>query len=252
MPDSTISGLPAATTPLAGTEVVPLDQTGATKKVAVSDLIAYGRSFTTNAQTGTTYTLVSSDRAKLVTFNNASAVAVTLPAASTFGAGWYFYVENRGAGTVTITPTTSTIDGGATLIVKTNQGALIMGDGTNYVTALQGASFDPSKNVASGRFTADAGAVNAQTGTTYTLAATDNGGIVTLSNASAITVTVPSGLGKGFSVICIQIGAGQVTFSPSSTTLNGRNGLKTGGQHAAVSLIAYVADTFNVAGDTTT
>ena len=38
--------------------------------------------------------------------------------------------------------------------------------------------------------------------------ATDNGGVVTLSNASAITVTVPSGLGTGFSCICIQIGAG--------------------------------------------
>lgn len=113
-------------------------------------------------------------------------------------------------------------------------------------------AFDDTNKVVSGQFTVDGSGVNAQTGTTYTLAATDNGGIVTLSNASAITVTVPSGLGKGFSVICIQIGAGQVTFSASGTTLNNKNGLKASGQHAAVSLIAYVANTFNVSGDTTT
>ena len=33
--------------------------------------------------------------------------------------------------------------------------------------------------------------VNAQTGTTYTLTASDNGKVVTLDNASAITLTVP-------------------------------------------------------------
>lgn len=40
MADSKISALPAASTPLAGTEVLPIVQSGATKKVAVSDLTA--------------------------------------------------------------------------------------------------------------------------------------------------------------------------------------------------------------------
>src|SRR5687768_16636190 len=63
-----------------------------------------------NAQTGTTYTVLAKDRGKLVTFTNAAAIAVTLPVASTtaFGADWYVYIQNRGAGAVTITPTTST------------------------------------------------------------------------------------------------------------------------------------------------
>lgn len=114
-------------------------------------------------------------------------------------------------------------------------------------------TFDDTNKVAKGQFTVDSGGVNAQTGTTYTLAATDNGAVVTLNNASSITVTVPSGLGKGFSCICIQIGAGQVTFSAGSgATLNAANGLKTANQHSAVSLISYVANTFNVAGDTAT
>jgi len=38
MANTTISGLPAATTPLAGTEVVPIVQDGVTKQVAVSDI----------------------------------------------------------------------------------------------------------------------------------------------------------------------------------------------------------------------
>lgn len=87
----------------------------------------------TNAQTGTTYTVLSSDLGKLVTLSNASAVAVTLPqATSAFGAGWYFRAQNKGAGTVTITPTTSTINGAATLTLTTGQGAHIVSDGTNY------------------------------------------------------------------------------------------------------------------------
>ena len=53
--------------------------------------------------------------------------------------------------------------------------------------------------------------VNAQTGTTYTTASTDNGGVVTLSNGSAITVTL-SNIPANGRVIFEQLGAGQVTF----------------------------------------
>lgn len=94
--------------------------------------------------------------------------------------------------------------------------------------------------------------VNAQTGTTYSLQASDNGKVVTCSNGSAITVTVPSGLGANFACEVIQIGAGQVTFAASSTTLNSYLGnLKLAGQHAAATLVAYVADTFNISGNLT-
>lgn len=87
-----------------------------------------------NAQTGTSYTFVTGDSAKLVTFSNASATAVTLPVATTsgFGAGFSLDTQNLGAGTVTITPTTSTINGVATLVLTTNKGCSITSDGTNY------------------------------------------------------------------------------------------------------------------------
>jgi hypothetical protein len=93
--------------------------------------------------------------------------------------------------------------------------------------------------------------VNAQTGTTYTIQASDNGQIVTLSNASAITVTVPSGLGAGFNCLLIQIGAGQVSLTASGVTINNRQShLKLAGQHAGATLASYVANVFNFSGDT--
>jgi len=52
MADTKISGLPASTTPLAGTEVLPIVQSGSTVKVAVSDLTA-GRAISALSLTST-------------------------------------------------------------------------------------------------------------------------------------------------------------------------------------------------------
>jgi hypothetical protein len=62
--------------------------------------------------------------------------------------------------------------------------------------------------------------VNAQTGTTYTPVLTDAAKMVTLSNASAITVTLPPNssvaYAAGSKIDFIQKGAGQVTFAQGS------------------------------------
>ncbi len=62
--------------------------------------------------------------------------------------------------------------------------------------------------------------LNAQTGTTYTLVLTDNGRLVTLSNASAIAVTVPLNSSVAYATGAIvniqQIGAGAVTIQGAS------------------------------------
>jgi hypothetical protein len=57
MADKKISALTAATTPLAGTEVLPIVQSGATVKVAVSDLTA-GRAISATQLTLTTGNLI--------------------------------------------------------------------------------------------------------------------------------------------------------------------------------------------------
>lgn len=76
------------------------------------------------------------------------------------------------------------------------------------------------------------------TGTTYTLLETDRGKVVTLSNASPITVTMPNSLPIGWSATVIQKGAGQVTFSPASgaTLRNRSTHSKIAGQYGMVSL----------------
>jgi hypothetical protein len=93
---------------------------------------------TINPQVGTSYTVVDGDCGKLVTFNNASPVAVTLPQAngSTFVSGWSVDYQNKGAGAVTITPITSTINGGSSLTLSQNQGMHCDSDGTNYSCVL--------------------------------------------------------------------------------------------------------------------
>lgn len=86
-----------------------------------------------NAQTGTSYTFVQSDYGKLVTFSNASTIAGSL-LNSGLTADWFCYVENRGAGSLTLTPGSGTIDGAGTLVLATEEGAIICYDGTNFFT----------------------------------------------------------------------------------------------------------------------
>lgn len=87
-----------------------------------------------NPQTGTTYTYVAGDQGKLVTHTNAAAIAGTLPIASSLPNGWWADIQNVGAGALTITPTTSTINGVAALVLRAGQGVHIVGDGSNYFT----------------------------------------------------------------------------------------------------------------------
>jgi hypothetical protein len=88
-----------------------------------------------NPQTGTSYTILASDCQKLVTFNNASAVAVTVPAAGgSFPAGFKFSAKDIGAGTATLTPASGTIGGSSSLTLTTGQGCDITSDATNWQT----------------------------------------------------------------------------------------------------------------------
>lgn len=103
-----------------------IDASNVTNLPAASELV--------NAQSGTTYTVLTGDRGKVITYTNAGAIAVTLPQANggTFSAGWYADFVNLGATDVTITPTTSTIGGAANFVLHGKQGIRVISDGTNY------------------------------------------------------------------------------------------------------------------------
>lgn len=95
--------------------------------------------------------------------------------------------------------------------------------------------------------------VQAEKTTNYTLAATDNGTIIPFNSASALTVTVPSGLPVPFTCMIFQKGTGQVTIGTSSTTRQHRlSHTKTAGQYSFVSIVLHVSNTFAIQGDTAT
>lgn len=85
-----------------------------------------------NAQTGTTYSLLTGDCGKFLTQSNSAAAAWTLLAPATAGNGYWFDVQNIGAGGLTLTPAAGTINGSANLSVGTGQGVHIVSDGVNY------------------------------------------------------------------------------------------------------------------------
>ena len=90
----------------------------------------------------------------------------------------------------------------------------------------------------------------AQTGTTRTLSAADNGKVIYCTSGSATTITCAAGLGAAFSCTIIQGGAGKVTVAAGGQTLVSYSSLfSTMGQYAIISLFAPVANTFIAAGN---
>lgn len=88
-----------------------------------------------DAQTVTTYAWPAADREFLLTTNNSSAIAVSLAQAGTagFGNNWNAALYNLGAGLVTLTPATSTVNGASTQTVPKNYIGFLYSDNTNYL-----------------------------------------------------------------------------------------------------------------------
>lgn len=98
-------------------------------------------------------------------------------------------------------------------------------------------------------------AMNAQTGTTYTAVLTDDGKLITLSNASAITFTVPTNgsvaFGIGTQLNIMQLGAGQVTIAAAAgvTIYSAGSKLKTSAQYAVATVVKTATDTWVAVGN---
>jgi hypothetical protein len=148
-----------------------------------------------NLRAGTTYTIANADCGTLNNFSNAAAIAVTLPQAGSggnFANGWYNDVCSIGAGTATITPTTSTIGGVATLVLTTGKCARIVSDGTNYQVVTYGGGGGggtPGGAPTNVQFNS-AGSFGGDAGFTYTTLGqvTIAGGTITTNN-KALTIT---------------------------------------------------------------
>ena len=103
--------------------------------------------------------------------------------------------------------------------------------------------------------------LNAQTGTTYTFVLTDaNNTLVTASNASAQTYSVPTNASVaypiGAQINIIAIGSGQVTIqatTPATTTISSTGATSTApkvrAQYSSATLIKAATDLWYVIGD---
>lgn len=80
------------------------------------------------------YTAVASDRNKLIVFGNSPARTLTLPQpGASFPNGWSTTAwKALGLGGLTVTPTSSTIDGTASITIRPGSSVKVVSDGTNW------------------------------------------------------------------------------------------------------------------------
>lgn len=96
--------------------------------------------------------------------------------------------------------------------------------------------------------------VNAQTGTSYTFALTDEDQLVTFNNAAAVTATVPPNSSVAFPINAkidiAGIGAGLVTVAQGAgVTVNATPTKVLRAQYSAASLIQLATDSWLLVGD---
>jgi hypothetical protein len=81
----------------------------------------------------------------------------------------------------------------------------------------------------------------------YSITAADNGKVIQSTGATAITISIPTGLPTGFNCTVVQMGAGQVTFS--GTILNRTGFTKTASQYSVVSILHLGSNSILVTGE---
>lgn len=93
----------------------------------------------------------------------------------------------------------------------------------------------------------------AETGTTYTFALTDAAKLVTIENAGAIALTVPTNASVAFplgtEIYVSPLGAGQITASGTPTLRSLSGNLASAGQYAMMKFIKIDTDEWLVSGD---
>jgi len=212
------------------------------------------------------HTLVVGDRGTRVEFNTSGSVTCTVNS-GIFDAGDTLVVQNRGSGAVTVTAGTATVNTEGSLVVNQYGSAILYFISASAAILFAGAAGDIT-GITTGTDSglsggATSGTVtlrqklefDAETGTTYTLVAANLNQLVTLDNASAITLTVPPSVFSAGDVIHIaQIGAGQVTLSQGAgVTINSTGATATApklrANKSAASIICTASNTFLVVGD---
>lgn len=116
---------------------------------------------------------------------------------------------------------------------------------TDFATAAQGAKADTALQPSTAQ------AINAQTGTSYTLQASDAGKLVTLDNTGAITLNAPGSVftaGQRVDVLVLNTGMATVVGT-SGATANGTPSLVSRARYSAFTVLWLSATSAVVVGD---
>jgi hypothetical protein len=192
---------------------------------------------------GSAYTFLASDCGKLVILSDGTPRAPSLPTAS-FVANNFINIVNTGAGAETITPTTGTICGSATVVLQQNQGVGIAFDGTNWQCGggpyVRGPPSATSGHIATfsgatGQLLQDGGAPG---GTGTVTSASFAGGLISVATPTTTPAFTVAGTSGGISYFS------SATTWASSAALAAGSLVEGGGAGAAPS-------TFTLGGDCT-
>ena len=141
MANSKISALTSATTPLAGTETVPIVQSGVTDQVSVANLtdgrlVSLG-SLTRGAPATKTASFTLADTENWVICNGTGSITITFPSAASW-TGREVMIKTIAAFTVVsassnIVPLIGGVAGTAILAATAGKWATLVSDGTNWI-----------------------------------------------------------------------------------------------------------------------
>jgi hypothetical protein len=195
---------------------------------------------TTTPNTSAKLEIASTDKGLLIPrMTKAQREAITLPTAAN---GLMVYQTDDLTGFYVNTSTTTT----ATW-TRVNSNWSRLGNDISYTTG----NVSTTGNLTGGNVSASTisgfGANVLNISENYPLTAADNGRIIQSTSASAITVTIPTGLPTGFNCTIVQMGAGQITFS--GTYLNRTGFTKTASQYAVVSILHLGNNSIIVTGE---
>lgn len=188
-------------------------------------------------QTGTTYTLNTGDGLRGITMNNAASNVITIPPSTSvlLPVGVVIPIIQLGVGSTSVT-------NGVGVVLNNSMSAscrtrysviyieqtsldnwIVYGDVTNtYITSVTGSGNLSATTIAGAVALSITSVVNPQVGLTYSPVLADNANLVTLANAAAILVTLPTfatlaGLGIGYKTKLAQIDVGLVTVGVGGT-----------------------------------
>ncbi|MCE4217939.1 hypothetical protein [Aquirufa antheringensis] len=206
-------------------------------------------SFSIKAQTGIGTTtpnaaakleIAATDKGLLIPrMTKAQREAITLSSAAN---GLMVYQTDDLAGFYVNTSTTTTVSWTRVNSNWTRSGNDIAFTTGNVSTTGTLTGGNTSSSTISG-FAANVGTISSA----YNISAADNGKILQSTSATAITITIPTGLPTGFNCTVVQMGAGQLTFS--GTYFNRGSFTKSASQYSVISIIHLGSNNIIVSGE---